>query len=536
MVNSTPTSAQRPPPSSSSSSSQEPVLESAQRPPPKFLYSASSRQTTPAPSSNTDDPFEQPPPTSAQRPPPSETWSSIPGPTSHHTAHLLLAFSSLSSPDSSDIVPDPVSSQVLSVKPNQAVGNSESSLLPSEQHASSPSSTSTQSNYGSSFSISTSLLEAANNHDDSRDDQDISQLQSYNSSGPSEHQSVPEEQEIPSTGDVQSREEFKARWERCSGAEEEEDYRCVLLPAEPSPSEYIPTSSSSRSNCSDNEDVVPTALLTDSIASGSNLHPGLHPDLHPELHPDLHPPPTYPPSFAKFLGQSNSDATTASTSEAPKLTTAAPKSRKRKPADEEASKEPTKSKPDTSEPAQACTQTCTRRSDLYVRVTILLFQLRVSIDVNEKAMLKEDSKSLPDSHLFTTPLACTSLYGYMESTHDPSLPENDIDIDLSHDLDIDGSVTLRTSLMPFEEDLFDIPDTQNAYALRKRTEKRGAYTFLDQDTSRNFDPSNEKRVPKKNRTHASYSTLPTPYYALSILELPTNAPSSIRAPPPYDAP
>ncbi|KAJ6195168.1 hypothetical protein J3E72DRAFT_433179 [Bipolaris maydis] len=435
MVNSTPTSAQRPPPSSSSSSSQEPVLESAQRPPPKFLYSASSRQTTPAPSSNTDDPFEQPPPTSAQRPPPSETWSSIPGPTSHHTAHLLLAFSSLSSPDSSDIVPDPVSSQVLSVKPT-------------------------------------------NNHDDSRDDQDISQLQSYNSSGPSEHQSVPEEQEIPSTGDVQSREEFKARWERCSGAEEEEDYRCVLLPAEPSPSEYIPTSSSSRSNCSDNEDVVPTALLTDSIASGSNLHP----------------PPTYPPSFAKFLGQSNSDATTASTSEAPKLTTAAPKSRKRKPADEEASKEPTKSKPDTSEPAQACTQTCTRRSDLYVRVTILLFQLRVSIDVNEKAMLKEDSKSLPDSHLFTTPLACTSLYGYMESTHDPSLPENDIDIDLSHDLDIDGSVTLRTSLMPFEEDLFDIPDTQ------------------------------------------SYSTLPTPYYALSILELPTNAPSSIRAPPPYDAP
>lgn len=75
-------------------------------------------------------------------------------------------------------------------------------------------------------------------------------------------------------------------------------------------------------------------------------------------------------------------------------------------------------------------------------------------------LAQEDSKSLPDSHLFTTPLACTSLYGYMESTHDPSLPENDIDIDLSHDLDIDGSVTLRTSLMPFEEDLFDIPDTQ----------------------------------------------------------------------------
>ncbi|KAJ5029238.1 hypothetical protein J3E72DRAFT_408517 [Bipolaris maydis] len=56
------------------------------------------------------------------------------------------------------------------------------------------------------------------------------------------------------------------------------------------------------------------------------------------------------PSFAKFLGQSNGDATTASTSEAPKLTTAAPRSRKRKPADEEASEEPTKSEPDTSEP------------------------------------------------------------------------------------------------------------------------------------------------------------------------------------------
>ncbi|EMD95928.1 hypothetical protein COCHEDRAFT_1210187 [Bipolaris maydis C5] len=90
----------------------------------------------------------------------------------------------------------------------------------------------------------------------------------------------------------------------------------------------------------------------------------------------------------------------------------------------------------------------------------------------------------------------------MDSIHDLSLPESDIDIDLSHDLDTGGSVTLRTSLTPFEEDLFDIPDAQNAYTLRKRTEKRGAYTFLDQDTSGNFDPSNEKRVPKKTRTHA----------------------------------
>ncbi|EUC49466.1 hypothetical protein COCMIDRAFT_84431 [Bipolaris oryzae ATCC 44560] len=55
------------------------------------------------------------------------------------------------------------------------------------------------------------------------------------------------------------------------------------------------------------------------------------------------------PSFAKLLGQSNGDATAASsTSEAPKLT-AAPKSRKRKPADE-ASEETTKSEPDSSEP------------------------------------------------------------------------------------------------------------------------------------------------------------------------------------------
>lgn len=53
------------------------------------------------------------------------------------------------------------------------------------------------------------------------------------------------------------------------------------------------------------------------------------------------------PSFAKFLGQSNGDAT-ASTSEAPKLT-AAPKSRKRKPADE-TPEEPAKSEPDSSEP------------------------------------------------------------------------------------------------------------------------------------------------------------------------------------------
>ncbi|KAJ6214818.1 hypothetical protein PSV09DRAFT_2253599 [Bipolaris maydis] len=75
--------------------------------------------------------------------------------------------------------------------------------------------------------------------------------------------------------------------------------------------------------------------------------------------PDLHPPPRFtptathlhPPSFAKFLGQSNGDATTASTSEAPKLTTAAPKSRKRKLADKETSKEPTKSEPNTLEPA-----------------------------------------------------------------------------------------------------------------------------------------------------------------------------------------
>jgi len=55
------------------------------------------------------------------------------------------------------------------------------------------------------------------------------------------------------------------------------------------------------------------------------------------------------PSFAKLLGQSNGDAT-ASTSGAPKLT-AAPKSRKRKPADE-TPEEPTNSEPDSSEPDQ----------------------------------------------------------------------------------------------------------------------------------------------------------------------------------------
>ncbi|XP_014558984.1 hypothetical protein COCVIDRAFT_93053 [Bipolaris victoriae FI3] len=53
------------------------------------------------------------------------------------------------------------------------------------------------------------------------------------------------------------------------------------------------------------------------------------------------------PPFAKFLGQSNGDAT-ASTSEAPKLP-AAPKSRKRKPA-HEASEDPAKPEPDSSEP------------------------------------------------------------------------------------------------------------------------------------------------------------------------------------------
>ena len=63
------------------------------------------------------------------------------------------------------------------------------------------------------------------------------------------------------------------------------------------------------------------------------------------------------------------------------------------------------------------------------------------------------------------------------SINNSSLPEGDIDIDLSHDLDTENirkvdkeddlnifsdsdSITLRTSPTSFEEDLLDIPDTQ----------------------------------------------------------------------------
>jgi hypothetical protein len=40
---------------------------------------------------------------------------------------------------------------------------------------------------------------------------------------------------------------------------------------------------------------------------------------------------------------------------------------------------------------------------------------------------------------------------------------------------------------------------QPAYSLRKRTERKAAFTFLDQDTSGNFDPSTEKQNFKKKK-------------------------------------
>ncbi|EUC50400.1 hypothetical protein COCMIDRAFT_81895 [Bipolaris oryzae ATCC 44560] len=107
----------------------------------------------------------------------------------------------------------------------------------------------------------------------------------------------------------------------------------------------------------------------------------------------------------------------------------------------------------------------------------------------------------------------------MANTNDPSLPEGEIGVDLSRNLQPENtgsmdkednldifsdndSLTLRTSATPFEEDFPDIPDAQTAYALRKRTDNKGTYTFLDQDTSGNFDPSKEKRVSKKNKSYA----------------------------------
>ncbi|EUC35929.1 hypothetical protein COCCADRAFT_89583 [Bipolaris zeicola 26-R-13] len=98
----------------------------------------------------------------------------------------------------------------------------------------------------------------------------------------------------------------------------------------------------------------------------------------------------------------------------------------------------------------------------------------------------------------------------MADINDASPSESEIDtgnIGSIDKEDLDGlsnndSITLRTSPTPFEEDFPDIPDTQIAYALRKRTEKNRSYTFLDQDTSGNFDPFKEKRTPKKNKTYA----------------------------------
>ena len=105
----------------------------------------------------------------------------------------------------------------------------------------------------------------------------------------------------------------------------------------------------------------PRTRLARSRRCVSGFHP--YPYAQSLAHANQIPPNTGPPvkrkaieshpSFAKFLGQSNGDAT-ASTSEAPKLT-AAPKSRKRKPADE-TPEEPAKSEPDSSEPDKTPTK------------------------------------------------------------------------------------------------------------------------------------------------------------------------------------
>ncbi|EOA84814.1 hypothetical protein ACJQWK_07105 [Exserohilum turcicum] len=117
------------------------------------------------------------------------------------------------------------------------------------------------SDYGSSFSIPASLLGAMDEHNKNVDGQDRNKDASHDSETTRWSWGTSIDETMSNDNGVAEQDQYSA------GIEEEE--QPFAFAQDPSPSEYKPSSSRDRSYSSDDEEVVATALLGDSMPSKS---------------------------------------------------------------------------------------------------------------------------------------------------------------------------------------------------------------------------------------------------------------------------